>query len=283
MYVGYNPTGNIMSKTQWLVRQEGRIAYEDSGGRGPLVLCAPGMGDLRQVFRFLVPALADEGYRVVTMDVRGMGESSVAWSDYSESAIGSDLLALIDHLDAGPAILIGNSISAGAAVWAAAEHPGRVAGLILVGPFVRQVPISRFTVLLFRLALARPWGASAWANYQAKRLYPSAKPADLESYRRAVLANLREPGRMRAFQRMAATDHRAAESRMDRVRAPALVVMGTADLDFPDPRGEAELVAERLHGTAVLIEGAGHYPQAEVPEAFSQKVLGFLRSVIRVA
>ncbi len=265
-----------MSEVRFLERSEGKIAYEDTGGHGPLVVCAPGMGDLRAVYRFAVPAFAAHGYRVVTMDVRGMGGSSVSWGDYSESAIGSDIVALIQRIGSGSALVIGNSISAGAAVWAAAEHPDLVRGLVLVGPFVRQIPIPRLKVLLFRLALARPWGPSTWASYQVKRLYPSAKPADLETYRSSVLAKLREPGRMKAFQRMAATNHKAAEARLDRVKAPVLVVMGTADPDFADPRAEAEFVAERLHGTAVLLDGAGHYPQAEMPSAFSEQVLDFL-------
>ncbi len=265
-----------MSKVEFLERPEGKIAYEDSGRAGPLVVCAPGMGDLRSEYRFIVPTFAARGYRVVTMDVRGMGDSSAVWRDYSESAIGSDLVALIDHLQAGPAVLVGTSISAGAAVWAAAEAPERVSGLVLVAPFARQVPISRLKVLLFRLALARPWGASTWAGYQASRLFPSEKPKDLDDHRRAVLANLREPGRMKAFQRMAGTDHRAAEARLPRVQVPALIVMGTADPDFPDPTAEATLLAERLRGTPVFLEGAGHYPQAEMPAAFSDRVLDFL-------
>lgn len=265
-----------MSHVEFLERVHGKIAYEDSGGSGPLVVCAPGMGDLRSVYRFVLPRFVEAGYRVITMDVRGMGESTVAWSDYSESAIGSDLLALVEHLRSGPAILIGNSISAGAAVWAAAEAPHLVASLVLVGPFVRPVPISRLKILLFRLALARPWGASTWTKYQANRLYPSAKPSDMERYRRVLRSNLREPGRMRAFQKMAATNHEAAGARLDRVTAPVLVVMGTADPDFADPKAEAALLSDRLRGTAVLLDGAGHYPQAEMPDAFSEKVLAFL-------
>jgi pimeloyl-ACP methyl ester carboxylesterase len=51
--------------------------------------------DWRQEYRFLVPQLVDAGYRVVTMDVRGHGESSVSWPDYSVAGIGADALALI--------------------------------------------------------------------------------------------------------------------------------------------------------------------------------------------
>lgn len=272
-----------MSQVQFLDRTEGKIAYEISGDGGPLVVCAPGMGDLRSVYRFVVPTFEEHGYRVVTMDLRGMGDSSVDWSDYSESAIGSDIVALVKHLDAGSAILIGNSISAGAAVWAAAEAPQVVAGLVLVGPFARQVTIPRLKEFLFRLALARPWGVATWVGYQASKLYPSSKPHDMEAYSRAVKANLREPGRMRAFQHMAGTNHLAAEARLARVKAPALIVMGTADPDFPDPKAEANLLAERLRGAVVLIEGAGHYPQAERPGTFSTKVLDFLAGKVHAA
>ncbi|WP_017725851.1 alpha/beta fold hydrolase [Halalkalibacterium ligniniphilum] len=69
--------------TQSLTLPNGRIAFEDTGGKGPLVICVPGLGDLRQEYRFLAPQLFDAGFRVVTMGLRGHGESSVGWSDYS--------------------------------------------------------------------------------------------------------------------------------------------------------------------------------------------------------
>jgi pimeloyl-ACP methyl ester carboxylesterase len=212
-----------------------------------------------------------------------MGDSSPTWIDYSETAIASDILALVDLLGGGPATLIGNSIAAGAAVCAAADSPERVASLVLVGPFVRNVPLPFWKVLLFRLALARPWGAGTWANYQRTKLYPSTPPADMNDYSERVRAKLREPGRMVAFQRMASTDHSAAESRLGRVRAPGLVVMGTRDPDFADPRAEASLVAQRLGASVALIDGAGHYPQAETPDRFSEGVLGFLGGAADVA
>src|SRR5690349_11077388 len=41
--------------TSYLDRPGGRIAYDDSGGTGPLVIAVPSMGDLRQEYRFLRP------------------------------------------------------------------------------------------------------------------------------------------------------------------------------------------------------------------------------------
>ncbi|GAA0922480.1 hypothetical protein GCM10009557_91750 [Virgisporangium ochraceum] len=54
-----------------------RVAYEVTGD-GPLVVCVPGMGDVRQVFRNTAPALAAAGYRVAVMDLRGHGDKSEA-------------------------------------------------------------------------------------------------------------------------------------------------------------------------------------------------------------
>ena len=105
-----------------LDRPEGRIAYTDAGS-GPLVVMVPGLGDLKEEYRFLAPKVLAAGYRVVAMDIRGHGNSSVGWSDYSTAALGSDIVALVRYLDAGPATIIGTSMGAGAAAWAAAEAP----------------------------------------------------------------------------------------------------------------------------------------------------------------
>ena len=86
--------------TQHLDRPDGRLAFDDTGGDGPLIVCVPGLGDLRSEHRFLRPLLVDAGWRVVTMDLRGHGESSVEWPSYAPEAVGDDIVALLAHLDA---------------------------------------------------------------------------------------------------------------------------------------------------------------------------------------
>src|SRR5690242_8522826 len=105
-------------ETKFLTRGNERIAYDLAGERGPLVICVPGMGDLRAEYRFLAPALVAAGFRVATMDVRGHGESSTGWDDYSAAAVGSDVVALARELG-GPAFAVGTSMGAGAVSWAA--------------------------------------------------------------------------------------------------------------------------------------------------------------------
>lgn len=262
-------------QTRYLQRPEGRIAY-DVCGTGPLVVCVPGMGDLRSVYRFLAPMLTAAGYRVAMMDLRGHGDSNAGFSRYDDAATGEDILALVDALDAGPAVVIGNSMGAAAAAWAAAESPEAVAGLVLVGPFVRDVPTGLVTRLALRLALLRPWGRAAWSALYAT-LYRGRKPADLAEHRARIRASLRPPAHWRAFVRTTRTSHAPVEARLGEVQTPTLVVMGELDPDFRDPEAEAQLVAERLGGELVMVPGAGHYPQAEFPSVVGSAVLEFLR------
>jgi pimeloyl-ACP methyl ester carboxylesterase len=253
----------------------GSIAYEDSGGSGPLVVCVPGLGDVRQQYRFLAPALQRAGYRVVTMDLRGMGESSAEWPDYSAAAVGSDIVALIDHLGARRAFVIGNSMAAASAVWVAAQIPDRIDGIVLIDPFVRDMPTSWTTAALLKVAFMRPWGIASWSAYYGS-LYPTAKPADFDAYRAALRRNLSEPGRLAALHAQLDASKAPCEARIPEVKAPVLVVMGTKDPDFSDPAGEAKLVATRLHGQLVMIDGAGHYPHAEMPSEVEPAIIKFL-------
>ena len=60
------------------------------------------------------------------------------------------------------------------------------------------------------------------------------------------------------------------------MHAPALVVMGSKDPDFPDPAAEAEIIRERLDARVLMVADAGHYPQTEYPEVVTPAILEFL-------
>jgi pimeloyl-ACP methyl ester carboxylesterase len=261
--------------TQILSRPDGHIAY-DVQGDGPLVVCVPGMGDLRGQYRHVLPGLAAAGHRVATLDLRGMGDSDATFADASPEAVGADVVALIEALDGHDVTVIGNSMAAASAVWAAAEAPDRVARLVLVGPFARDVPLNPVLAWLFRAMLAGSWGRWVWTKYYPS-LLKAGRPDDHAAHVKRISATLREPGRMATFRRMAGAPKAACEARIPEVKAQVLVVMGDADPDFPDPAAEAQWVAEHLHGTVSLVPGAGHYPHQEVPSAFLDLVVPFLR------
>ena len=263
--------------TQYLQQQNGRIAYEDAGA-GPLVVCLPSIGDVRAEYRFLAAQLLKAGCRVVQMDLRGLGESSTGWQDYSVAAVGGDLLAVIRSLEAGPALVVGTSMAAGAGAWAAVEQPESIAGLVMIGPAVHgeTTPANR---LLYSLVFARPWGPSAWVKYY-NTLYPARKPQDFATYLSALHSNLGQPGRIEAVRRMILASKSASEQRLARVNVPVLVILGSRDPDFKDPEAEARWVAQQVHGTFHVVQDAGHYPHTEMPEIAGPLIIDFIQSII---
>lgn len=261
--------------TSFLAVGEGRIAYDDTGVPGPLVIAIPGMGDLRSEYRALRLLLQQAGYRVVTMDVRGHGETSARWSDYSARAVGRDALALIEHLGAGPAVILGNSFAAGSALWAAHDAPAQVRGVVLLGPIVRDGPPSWLAKTALALGFGGPWPVAFWMAYW-NSLFPSRKPADHAQAKAALAANLREAGRMDALRTMVGLSKADTEALVARSRVPALVVMGTHDPDFADATAEARWLGQALGSESLIVNGAGHYPRLEMPEQVAPAVLGFV-------
>jgi pimeloyl-ACP methyl ester carboxylesterase len=263
-------------ETSYLSRPEGRIGYDVAGG-GALVILVPGMGDLRAGYRFLAPALRAAGYRVACTDLRGHGDSDATFASYGDEETAGDVIALIEELG-GPAVVVGNSMGAGSAVLAAAQRPGLVCGLVLAGPFVRNGKTGIMRRLLLRVAMAPPWAAISWKSYLPK-LYAGRRPADFGEYRDQVVASLRRPGYARAFSATTRTSHDPVEARLADVTAPALIVMGDQDPDFPDPPTEADWIARALRAQVIMVPEAGHYPQSQRPDITTGAVLRFLESV----
>jgi pimeloyl-ACP methyl ester carboxylesterase len=80
-------------------------------------------------------------------------------------------------------------------------------------------------------------------------------------------------------------DKEECHARLPELHCPVLVVMGTKDPDYPDPVAEAR-TAERMIGAhtrtdLLLLDGAGHYPHAEVPAETAAGITAFLASAER--
>ncbi|PRD65229.1 alpha/beta hydrolase [Malikia granosa] len=263
------------TNTRFLAVGEGRIAYDDTGGSGRLLLAIPGMGDLRSEYRALRPLLLQAGYRIVTMDIRGHGATTAQWNDYSAHAVGRDALALIEHLNAGPAVILGNSFAAGSALWAAHDAPAQVRAVVLLGPVVRDGQPSWFARTAVALGFGGPWRVAFWLAFW-NSLFPAQKPSDHAEAKAALAANLREPGRMDALRTMIGLSKADTAAIVARSRVPALVVMGTRDPDFPDPVAEARWLGEALGTEPLIVAGAGHYPHLEMPQRVAPTLLDFL-------
>jgi pimeloyl-ACP methyl ester carboxylesterase len=271
--------------TEFLDVPGGRIAY-DVDGSGPLVVLSHGIGDHRRAYRFLAPMLAQAGYRVANADLRGHGESSMGWASITRTDVAGDLLALTGHLG-GPAVIVGHSLSGGAATIAAATRPEQVSGIVEINPFTRKpkpdlgglLRIRRYRRCAFLLTGTQVFRSlGLWLRY-LNLAYP-AKPADYAGYLAALAAKLREPGRKAEFMKTFKSTPADAQAQLPNVRCPGLVIMGTLDPDFANPRAEGDAIAAAMPagaGTAAMVDRAGHYPHAQSPDEVAERVIPFLK------
>jgi pimeloyl-ACP methyl ester carboxylesterase len=264
------------------------LAY-DVTGQGPLVVLAHGIGDSRHSYRFLAPALADAGYRVASLDIRGCGDSSLGWDGYSRTDIAGDLVALVRHLG-GPAVIIGQSISGGAATIATATAPDLITGVIELAPFTRKQSIDiggLLRVKRFRAGYLQMGQVMFRGNLENWKKYLDVamptKPADWDVELKRIEAKLSEPGRMQALQAMCKADPGDAGAQLPNVTRPVLIIEGSLDPDWADPRAEgAKIVADLPQGLGemVVIEGAGHYPHVQTPDQVLALALPFLAKIL---
>jgi pimeloyl-ACP methyl ester carboxylesterase len=275
--------------TEYLSIGDNTLAY-DVIGEGPLVVLAHGIGDSRHSYRFIAPALASAGYRVANVDIRGCGDSSLNWNGYSRTDIGGDLVALVRHLGVDSAVIVGQSISGGAATIAAASEPDLITGLIELAPFTRAVSypiggllgVKRYRSGTIHLGRTLLLGSlSSWKKY-LDLAYPT-KPSDWNTELARIDAKLSEPGRMKTLQAMCKSKPTDAGAQLKNVRCPVLVIEGSADPDWADPRAEGELIINDLPeglGELVVLEGVGHYPHSQTPNELLALALPFLAKAL---
>lgn len=277
--------------TQFIDIDGGRIAYDEIG-EGPLVVLQHGMGITRQGYRHLAPLLAAAGYRVVSADMRGHGESSTGWPSVidkeaiTRTDVANDLVALIRQLG-GPAVIVGHSLAGGSATIAAAQAPELISAIVEINPFTltQKTDIAAlFTNARHRRGMIPLMGTMIFKSLGQWMKYLDVatpiKSADQGEYLASVEAKLREPGRFAEFMKTGASTPADAEAQVPNVTQPALIIMGGADPDFPNPRGEGERIVAALPaglGSLAVVEGSGHYTFDEAAGRTADLIIPFLK------
>jgi pimeloyl-ACP methyl ester carboxylesterase len=173
------------------------LAYEIYGDGPKLTVLLHGLLFSKRMHGELARALADRGHRVVTLDLLGHGESDRPrdmW-DYSMSEFGREVVALLDHLNAEQAVVMGTSLGANVTLEVAALAPDRLRGMVIEMPVLDHALLGcavAFTPLMLGLtfgapaarALARaagavpsrrlPWQAGILVDWVAQDPAPSA-------------------------------------------------------------------------------------------------------------
>ena len=262
--------------TSILTTTAGDLAYDDRGGTGRLLLMLPGAGDVRSEHRFLADQLA-AGNRVVTMDLRGHGESGAGWDSYGVAETSDDITALIRHLDVGPAVVVANSFAPAAALWAAATNPELVAGVVAISPHLDQ-DAGAAQRLALSVMLRGPWAGTLWDKLY-RGWYKSSPPADLDEQVALLRTMMRNADRRAAVRHTLVANRIGLDDKLAALSIPVLSIFGGADDHFDDPAAAAADAAERTGGSFQIVPATGHYPHVERPDLVTPMIESFLETV----
>lgn len=257
-----------------------RLLVVDEGAGPPIVLLHAGIADLRS-WDALAPLLVAAGYRTVRYDARGFGESTTEDVEFSHRA---DLIAVMDTLGIGGAVLVGNSLGGMLAFDTAIEAPERVVAVVGVGAGLGGFDggATPEEIVLFgeyeRVDKADPFDAEAltafevhiWADgpiQPAGRAGPAV--CDLV-YAMNLPLNL--PTHVGG--RKIALDPPANE-RLAELHCPVLAVAGT--LDFSEVVQTARhLEAEAPNARALVWDDVAHMIGMEVPDRLADAIVEFV-------
>jgi len=249
----------------------------DRRGRGSPVVLVNGIPGLRDMWDEQLAALAAD-YEVIRYDLRGQGDSVL--TEEVPYAHHEDLRALIDALGYEQVTLVGISRGGAIALDYAVCWPDQVTALVCVDGAVDGIDGVGDHPAAQELAAVAEVG---WNRETARGF---ATSAIFTASRRNERARRYLEGWIDAFDgwhfvhpELVRRVEPSTYERLGDISSPTLVVVGALDADWFIKT--AEVILERVpNAELVRIEGVGHLPTLEAPEALNAAALGFLERVL---
>ncbi len=267
-----------------------KLYYEDHGTGRPVVLIH-GWPLSGRSWEKQVPALVEAGFRAITYDRRGFGQSSQPWGGYDYDTFAADLHALVEHLDLRDAALVGFSMGGGEVVrYLSTYGTERVSRAVLaaaVPPYLYKSEdnpeggLDDATIKQFqdgvkgdRLAFLDDFTKMFFSPGGLKGMVTDLVSEPFRLYNRDIAAFASPKGTLDCIDAFARTDFRADVSK---VRVPTLVIHGDSDTTVPfevsGKRSHEMIAGSRL----ALIKGGPHGLNATHADEFNAALLDFLK------
>ena len=239
--------------------------YWESTGTGDPVLLIHGLGLSGGAWWRTVDTLAP-AMRVITFDHRGIGQSESLAYAYTTEAMADDAVTILDALDIGRVHVYGFSLGGMVAQQVGLRHPKRVQSLVLGGTHSggRRTTFPEPDVMAFFGRRAKmPSEEAAWASVPYN-YGPRTRAEQVDRIAEDIERRLHNPFNEQAYQaQLVAASLHNCYGRLERIRAPTLVVHGAQDRVIPI--ANAYMSAARVPGAQLkILEHAGHlYPTEE--------------------
>ncbi len=245
------------------------IAFEDTGHGEPALVLIHGPGFSNRSHLAPLVALLAKRHRVITLDLRGHGESGVPRDGFRIADFAQDVLAVCREARVERAVLCGHSLGGAVALTAAMLDPALAAGVALLDatPVLFPEPIRRNALEKLVPALEGPQWLEALRGYFAARMFGPFDPPELQP---RIMEELVSVPPLIAATVMRDAFSRDFSAELVAARCPLLFVHAAVPSDLGRLR---ELRPDVLIGSVI---GSGHHIALVVPEQVSAMLDRFL-------
>lgn len=255
------------------------IAYTDQGNGFPIVFLHA--FPLSRMMWAPQEAALVQDFRIVTLDLRGHGESDAPLWHYSLEQAADDVRGLLDHLAIHRAVFVGLSMGGYILFAFYRKYAECVKGLVLADTRA-QADTAEGKQARFEMAqIAYKQDARTIADIMIPKLLSpattQARPELVQRVRTMIEGN-EISGIVGDLMAMAARPD--SLPLLDQISCPTQVIVG--ELDLPTPPSDAKLMADRIPDARLtIIPGAAHLANLEQPELFNETVRSFVSTLAR--
>lgn len=257
------------------------IAYHDRGSGFPLVFLHA--FPLNRTMWVEQEQALSSRFRVITIDLRGHGESDAPLWRYTLDQAADDVIGLLDHLSIRQTVFVGLSMGGYILFALYRQYADRVRGLVLANTRAQADTLEGKEGRFQMAQTAYKNGPSAIADIMIPKLLSPAtiqtKP-DLVGRVRAMIEGNQISGI--AGDLMAMAERPDSISLLNQITCPTQIIVG--EVDLPTPPSDAKLMAERIPGARLtILPKAGHLSNLEQPDQFNKTIRTFVSEVTREA
>jgi pimeloyl-ACP methyl ester carboxylesterase len=266
------------------VSEDVSLHYQDLGVGHPVILIHGGCMSHR-VWESQVCTLLDNGYRVITPDLRGHGHSAKPVSPYTAEMYADDIASLMDALDVERAAVAGWSLGATIAATFACHHTARLERLLLTSSniFHHIAPASETDGGGNRLPLQKMIDNQRCDRPQGMERFVSgmfATNADRWTVQWLWSIGMQTPMRVavKTLQIYEEPETETIRGAIADLRVPVGVFHGGRDGSATVSEAESIATEIATDGTFASFDESGHVPFLEQPERFNDQLVQFLET-----
>lgn len=273
-------------RSHFIAVDSARVHYQEFGDAAkPTLILIHGYTASVYVWKTVAPMLADEGFRVIAVDLLGFGYSEKpSWFDYSITSQARMLARFMNRLGIGRATVVGSSYGGAVAATLALDYPERVGKLVLAGAVinddVKNHPIIRLVSIPGVGEVITPFLVDS-KMFLRMRMRNTLAPANHHLINDERITNIRRPvNAADAHHSVLATSRNWHAKRIEQdaclINQQTLIIWGEQDTVVPIENAH-KLYDSILHSRLIVLKDCGHVPMEEKSGVFAKLVAEFCR------